>query len=155
MAVLVRIAMIVLAYVLACIAASLVLTIGTLTPEWDDLTALGLQSAAVWAVVMVGAAVIGGDCHDAGTAGHRARRKDFAWRSSLIYAALGGVLALSLSYGLDFAGYSGDPESPLDARARGARRRWHCRRFCLLVVRRPQGGLLEVIRFTTSSGQRP
>ena len=60
MAVLVRIAMIILAYFLACIAASLILTIGTLTPEWDDLTALGLQSAAVWAVVMVGAAVIGG-----------------------------------------------------------------------------------------------
>ena len=60
MAVLVRIAMIVLAYMLACIAASLILTIGTLTPEWDDLTALGMQSVAVWAVVMVGAAVIGG-----------------------------------------------------------------------------------------------
>ena len=37
----------------------------------------------------------------------------FAWRSSLLYAALGGVLALSLSYGLDFAGLSGDPENPL------------------------------------------
>jgi len=59
MAVLVRIAMIFLAYVLACIAASLILTIGTLTPEWDDLTALGMQSVAVWAVVMVGAAAIG------------------------------------------------------------------------------------------------
>jgi 4-amino-4-deoxy-L-arabinose transferase-like glycosyltransferase len=79
MAVLVRIAMIFLGYVLACIAASLILTVGTLTPEWDDLTALGLQSVAVWAVVLVGAA----------------------------------VLALSLSFGLDFAGYSGDPENPL------------------------------------------
>ena len=58
MAVLVRIAMIILAYILACIAASLILTIGTLTPEWDDLTALGLQSVTVWAVVMVGAAAI-------------------------------------------------------------------------------------------------
>jgi hypothetical protein len=106
MAVLVRIAMIVLAYILACIAASLILTIGTLTPEWDDLTALGLQSVAVWAVVMVGAAVLGGIAMMALTEG-------FAWRSSLVYAALGGVLALSLSYGLDFAGYSGDPENPL------------------------------------------
>jgi hypothetical protein len=44
MVVLVRIAIIFLAYVLACIAASLILTIGTLTPEWDDLTALGMGS---------------------------------------------------------------------------------------------------------------
>jgi hypothetical protein len=107
MAVLVRIAMIVLAYVLACIAASLILTIGTLTPEWDDLTALGMQSLAVWAVVMVAAAAI------AAIAMMPALlvivlTEAFAWRSSLIYAALGGVVALSLSYGLDFAGYSGD-----------------------------------------------
>src|SRR6202030_1124244 len=112
MAVLVRIAMIILAYVLACIAASLILTIGTLTPEWDDLTALGLQSVAVWAVVMVGAAVIGGIAMMPALL-VIALTEGFSWRSSLIYAALGGVLALSLSYGLDFAGYNGDPGSPL------------------------------------------
>src|ERR1700722_10571420 len=111
MAVLVRIAMIVLAYVLACVAASLILTIGTLTPEWDDLTALGMQSLAVWAVVMVAAVAI------AAIAMMPALlvivlTEAFAWRSSLIYAALGGVLALSLSYGLDFAGYSGDHGNP-------------------------------------------
>ena len=160
MAVLIRIAMIVLAYILACIAASLILTIGTLTPEWDDLTALGLQSVAVWAVVMVAAAVIGGIAMMPALL-VIALTEGFSWRSSLIYAALGGVLALSLRYGLDFAGYNGDPGGlevlrwPARARARGARRRWHCRRFCLLVVRRPQSGLLEVIRFTTSSDQRP
>ena len=154
MAVLVRIALIVLAYVLACIAASLILTIGTLTPEWDDLTALGMQSVAVWAVVMVAAAAIGAIAMMPALL-VIALAEGFAWRSSLIYAALGGVLALSLSYGLDFAGYSGDHGEPIRARARGARRGWHCRRFCLLVVRRPQSGLLEVIHFTTPSGQRP
>lgn len=112
MAVLVHIAMIVLAYVLACIAASLVLTVGTLTPEWDDLTALGMGSLAVWAVVMVGAAVIGGIAMMPALL-VIALTEGLAWRSSLIYAALGGVLAMSLSYGLDFAGYSGDPASPL------------------------------------------
>jgi hypothetical protein len=111
MAVLVRIAMIILAYVLACIAASLILTIGTLTPEWDDLTALGMGSLAVWAVVMVGAAVIGGIALMPALL-VIALTEGFAWRSSLIYAALGGVLALSLSYGLDFAGYSGDADNP-------------------------------------------
>ena len=112
MAVLVRIAMIVLAYILACLAASLILTIGTLTPEWDDLTALGMGSLAVWAVVMVGAAVIGGIAMMPALL-VIALTEGLAWRSSLIYAALGGVLAMSLSYGLDFAGYSGDPASPL------------------------------------------
>jgi hypothetical protein len=118
MAVLVRIAMIVFAYVLACIAASLILTIGTLltlgtlTPDWDDLIALGLQSVAFWAVVMVGAAAIGGIAMMPALL-VIALTEGFAWRSSLIYAALDGVLALSLSYGLDFAGYSGDRENPL------------------------------------------
>ena len=112
MAVLVRIAMIVLAYVLACIAASLILTIGTLTPEWDDLTALGLQSVAVWAIVMVAAAWIGAIAMMPALL-VIALAEGFAWRSSLVYAPLGGVLALSLSYGLDFAGYSGDPENSL------------------------------------------
>ena len=112
MAVLVRIAMIVLAYILACLAASLILTVGTLTPEWDDLTALGMGSLAVWAVVMVGAAVIGGIAMMPALL-VIALTEGLAWRSSLIYAALGSVLALSLSYGLDFAGYSGDPASPL------------------------------------------
>src|SRR5260370_41669987 len=41
------------------------------------------------------------------------RTEGLSWRSSLIYAALGGVLALSLSYGLDFAGYGSDPGNPL------------------------------------------
>jgi hypothetical protein len=112
MAVLVRLMMVFLAYVLACIAASLILTIGTLTPEWDDLTALGLQSVTVWAVVMVGAAAIGAIAMMPALL-VIAVTEGFAWRSSLLYAALGGVLALSLSYGLDFAGLSGDPENPL------------------------------------------
>jgi hypothetical protein len=112
MAVLVRIAMIILAYILACIAASLILTIGTLTPEWDDLTALGMQSVVVWAVVMVGAAVIGGIAMLPALL-VIALTEGLTLRSSLIYAALGGVLALSLSYGLGFAGYGGEPGSPL------------------------------------------
>jgi len=112
MAVLVRIAMIVLAYILACVAASLILTIGTLAPEWDDLTALGMQSVVVWAVVMVGAAAIGGIAMLPALL-VIALTEGLTLRSSLIYAALGGVLALSLSYGLGFAGYGGEPGSPL------------------------------------------
>ena len=71
-----------------------------------------MQSAAVWAVVMVAAAAIGAIAMMPALL-VIALAEGFALRSSLIYAALGGVLALSLSYGLDFAGYSGDRGSPL------------------------------------------
>ena len=47
MAVILRIVAVFLAYVLACIAASTVLTIGTLTPHWDDVAALGLPRGGV------------------------------------------------------------------------------------------------------------
>ncbi|HML08213.1 MAG TPA: hypothetical protein VK430_08825 [Xanthobacteraceae bacterium] len=112
MGIVVRILAIILAYVLACVAASIVLTIGTLTPEWDELTAIGLQSAAVWSVVGVGAAVISTIAMLPALL-VIALAEGFAWRSILVYAALGGVLALALSYGLDFAGYVGEPDSHL------------------------------------------
>jgi hypothetical protein len=112
MSVIGHIFMVILAYILACIAASIILTIGTLTPEWDDLNSLGMQSIAVWAVVAVGTGVVA-------TVAMLpallviALAEGFAWRSSLIYAALGGVLSLSLSYGVDFAGYAGAPDVSL------------------------------------------
>jgi hypothetical protein len=110
MAVLVRIMMAFVAYVLACIAASSILTIGALTPEWDDLASLGMPTLVVWSTIGIGAVVI------ATIAFMPALllivlAEGFAWRSSILYAALGGALALSLSYGLDFAGYVGEPGS--------------------------------------------
>jgi hypothetical protein len=110
MAVLVRIMMAFVAYVLACIAASGILTIGTLTPEWDELASLGMPTLVVWSTIGIGAVVI------ATIAFMPALllivlAEGFAWRSSILYAALGGALALSLSYGLDFAGYVGEPGS--------------------------------------------
>ena len=110
MSVFIRIVVVMLAYFLGCIAASIVLTIGTLTPEWDDLKQLGLHAAMVAPVVGVGAGVIA-------TVAMLpallviALAEGFAWRSSLLYAGLGAVLALSLSYGLDTAGYIGDPDT--------------------------------------------
>jgi hypothetical protein len=112
MGVLVRILVLILAYFLACIAASIILTIGTLTPEWDDLTAAGLQTAAMWVVIVVGAGAIAAIAMVPSLL-VIALAEGFAWRSILIYGVLGGVLALSLSYGLDFAGYVGDPASLL------------------------------------------
>ena len=112
MAIILRILLVIVGYILACVAASLVLTIGTLTPFWDDWTSLGLPSAALWSVVGVGAVMI------AVIATPPALlvillAEGFAWRSGLVYAVLGAALALSLSYGLDFAGYAGEPGSSL------------------------------------------
>ncbi|MDR3420328.1 MAG: hypothetical protein P4L80_03655 [Xanthobacteraceae bacterium] len=110
MSVILRLMAIFLAYILACITASLVLTIGTLTPHWDDLASLGLQSAAVWVVVAVGAAIIGAVAM-LPTLLIVALAEGFAWRSVILYGALGGVLALALCYGMGFAGYIGEPDS--------------------------------------------
>ena len=112
MGIVARLMMVIIAYILACVAASIVLTIGTLTPEWDDLTSLGLQSAALWSVVGVGAAIIAIIAMLPALL-VIALAEGFAWRSILVYGALGGVLALALTYGLDFAGYVGEPDSTL------------------------------------------
>ena len=112
MAILGRIVMVFIAYGLACLAAAIVFTIGTLTPAWDDLASLGVQSAAVWAVVALGATVIGAMAMVPALL-VIVLAEGFAWRSVLVYGALGGVLALALSYGLDFTGYVGEPGSYL------------------------------------------
>jgi hypothetical protein len=110
MAILIRIVMAIVGYLLACVAAAIVLTIGTLTPEWDDLAALGLQSAAIWAIVGVTAAIIAAIAMLPALL-VIALAEGFVWRSIVLYGALGGALALSMSYGLDFAQYIGAPDS--------------------------------------------
>jgi hypothetical protein len=109
MAILCRLMMVIVGYILACVAASLVLTIGALTPQWDDLSSLGLPSGALWAVVAAGAAIIGAVAM-LPTLLVIALAEGFACRSILVYGALGGVLALALRYGIDFAGYIGAPD---------------------------------------------
>ena len=101
----------ILAYWLACLAASLVLTLGTLNPVWDDLKSFDLQSVVIWSVVGVGSAIIGAIAVLPALL-VIALAEGLALRSILVYAVLGGALALALSYGLDFAGYVGAPDSP-------------------------------------------
>jgi hypothetical protein len=108
MSAVIRFVMMVLAYLLACVAASIILTVGMLAPDWNDLSAAGVQAAAFAPVVVIGAAVIAGIAMLPSLV-IVVLAEGFAWRSSLVYAALGGALALSLGYGLDFAGYVGDP----------------------------------------------
>jgi predicted neutral ceramidase superfamily lipid hydrolase len=109
MGVVARIFLMIVGYFLACLAASAILTIGTLTPEWDDLVAAGFNSTAAWVVILLGAFVIAAIAMVPSLL-VIALAEGFGWRSIVIYGVLGGALALALTYGLDFAGYVGDPE---------------------------------------------
>jgi hypothetical protein len=102
-----RIMMMFVGYVWACIAASLVLALGTLTPQWNAFFAsFGLQSpqaqsAAMWTVVGLGALVI----FAIGllpTLLIIVITEGFALRSVVIYGVIGGALALAMAYGLNF-----------------------------------------------------
>ncbi len=110
MTIVARIFLVIFAYFLACIAASAILTIGTLTPEWDDLVAAGFNSTTAWIVILLGASVIAAIAMVPSLL-LIALTEGFGWRSILVYGVLGAGLALLLSYGLDFAGYVGDPDS--------------------------------------------
>ena len=112
MAIIVRLFVVLFAYVLACIAASIVLTIGTLTPQWDEIAPQGLPAAALWTIVGAGTMIIAFVAVLPALL-VIALAEGFAWRSIVIYGVLGGVLALALTYGIDFAGYAHGPDSML------------------------------------------
>jgi hypothetical protein len=116
MAIIARLFMVIIAYVLACIAASIVLFISTLTPEWDQFVPQDMPAAAMWAVVGIGAAIIGGVAMLPALL-LIALTEGFAWRSIVLYGVLGGALALALTYGIDFTGYVRGPDS-MQAHAR-------------------------------------
>jgi hypothetical protein len=115
MAALFRIMMMFAGYTAACIAASLVLTIGTLTPNWNEvMNSFGVpspavQSAALWAVVALGTVTI----FVVGllpTLLVMVLAEGLGLRSAVVYGVLGGLLALAGAYGLDFAGYIAAPD---------------------------------------------
>lgn len=112
MAIIVRLFTVMLGYVLACIAASIVLTVGALTPQLDRFVPQGLPESAIWVMVGIGAAVIAGVAVLPALL-VIALAEGFAWRSVVLYGALGGGLALALYYGVDFAGYVGGPDGIL------------------------------------------
>jgi hypothetical protein len=118
MTVLFRITMMFVGYVWACIAAALVLALGTLTPQWNSFfAAFGLdsphaQSAAMWTVVGLGAFII----FFVGllpTLLVIVITEGFGLRSIVVYGVIGGALALVMVYGLDFGGYIAAPGSDL------------------------------------------
>jgi hypothetical protein len=110
MTVVARLLVMFLAYVLACVAASTVFALGMLTPYWGDLASSGLPPAALWAVVAIGAPIIG-VVAALPAALVVAIAEGFAWRSVLFYAALGGAVALALSYSIDLS-WDGEVSQP-------------------------------------------
>jgi hypothetical protein len=112
MALVVRMFVMLFAYLLGCLAASLVLLLGTLGPQWDGLAALGFSPAALWALLGVGAAVIAGLALLPSLL-VISLAEAFAFRSIVVYGAVGGILALALCYGIDFARYLGGPDTLL------------------------------------------
>jgi hypothetical protein len=112
MAIVARLFTVIIAYVLACIAASIVLTISTFTSEWDQFVPPDMPAAAIWWVIGIVAAIIGGTALLPALV-LIAITEGFAWRSIVLYGVLGGALSLALTYGIDFAGYVRGPDSVL------------------------------------------
>jgi hypothetical protein len=110
MAILVRLFAIAIAYLLACTAAATVFTLGTLSAAGDDVAAMDIPSVALWWVIGVSATIMAALAMLPALL-VIALSEGFAWRSIILYGVLGGVLALALGYGIDFAGYLGGPDS--------------------------------------------
>jgi hypothetical protein len=110
MALLGRLFVVFIAYVLACIAASVVLTISTLTPQWDQIAPNGIPTIVLWSMIGVSTAVIGVVAILPWFL-IIALAEGFAWRSVVFYGVLGGVLALALVYGIDFSASLLGPDS--------------------------------------------
>ena len=118
MSVVARIVMAFLGYGFACLAAALVLTLGSLAPNWNEVMApLGpdsaaFQSIALWSVTGIAAVIIF-------SVGFLpcllviALAEGLALRSAVIYGIIGALLSLAMAYGLDFAGYIATPDGDL------------------------------------------
>jgi hypothetical protein len=101
----VRLVVLFAAYLLACIAASAIITVGTFTPDWD-LSAFGGQTFMLSSIIAIGGGVIAGIALLPALI-LIALGEGFAVRSGIVYALLGAALALALGYGIDFSGYAG------------------------------------------------
>jgi hypothetical protein len=115
-----RLIMMLVGYIWACVAASLVVTLGTLAPDWNDLDALGrsldqsgdVPTVALWSMVGIGAAIIFAvGFFPALIAIILA--EGFKLRSIVLYGVIGGALALAAAYGLDFGGYVTAPNADM------------------------------------------
>ena len=116
-----RIIMVLVGYIWACIAASAVLTFGTLAPNWDDLDALGrslgntsgdVPTVALWSVIGIGAVIIFAIGFFP-TLLAVVLTEGLKLRSIIVHALIGCALALAAVYGLDFGGYVTAPNADM------------------------------------------
>ena len=116
-----RLIMMLVGYVWACIAASAVITLGTLAPNWNDLDEFsrslgnssgGVPTVALWSMIGIGAAII----FVIGffpTLLAVILTEGLKLRSIVIYGVVGCGLALAAAYGLDFGGYVTAPNADM------------------------------------------
>jgi hypothetical protein len=115
-----RLVMMLVGYTCACIAASAVLTLGTLAPDWNDLQALGqslgqsgdVPTVVLWATIGIGAAIIFAIGFFP-TLLAIILAEGFKLRSIVVYGVIGAALALAAVYGLDFGGYVTAPNADM------------------------------------------
>jgi hypothetical protein len=108
-----RLVMMLVGYIWACVAASAVITLGTLVPNWNDLEELSrslgqtgdVPTIALWSMIGIGAAII----FAVGffpTLLAIILAEGFRLRSIVVYGVIGCALTLAAVYGLDFAGWA-------------------------------------------------
>lgn len=115
-----RLVMMLIGYICACLAASAVLTLGTLAPNWNDLQALGrslgqsgdVPTVALWVTIGIGAVIIFAIGFFP-TLLAIILTEGFRLRSIVIYGVIGAALALAAVYGLDFGGYVTSPNADM------------------------------------------
>src|SRR5215469_10788371 len=110
MAIFVRLVVLSLGYLLACMSAAIVFTLGTFSATDDDELLSQFPSVALWTLIGIEAAIMAALAMLPALL-VIALAEGFACRSIIVYGVLGGVLALALGCGIDFAGYLGGPDS--------------------------------------------
>jgi hypothetical protein len=115
-----RLVMMLVGYICACVAASAVITLGTLAPDWNDLQALGqslgesgdVPTVALWSMIGIGAAIIFAIGFFP-TLLAIILAEGFKLRSIVVYGVIGAALSLAAVYGLDFGGYVAAPNADM------------------------------------------
>jgi len=116
-----RLIMMLVGYVWACIAASAVITLGTLAPNWNDLDEFsrslgnssgGVPTVALWSMIGIGAAIIFAVGFFPALLAV-ILTEGLKLRSIVIYGVIGAGLALAAAYGLDFGGYITAPNADM------------------------------------------
>src|ERR1700680_1509125 len=101
MAIVARMFVVLLAFLVACLVAAMVLSFGVMAHEWHDFAETAIMHGSLGIVVGLSAVIISGFALIPAFL-VIAIAEGFRLRSVLFYMAIGGVLALAMTYGGDF-----------------------------------------------------